>query len=154
MSILLSLQSLPGQWTGENALWLSETEPPRLSASRCSVAPEANGQCLALRYTWADSGKPQEGVLLLNADPESAACTAVWTDSWHYAHQLMTLRGAADAVGAASMLGAYAAPPGPDWGWRITVAPPEGDRFTLRMFNISPDGEEVLAVEALFSRLQ
>ena len=152
MSIPVVLQSLPGRWTGENALWLSSTEPPRLSVAHCSVAPEANGQCLALRYAWADKGVPQEGVLLLSADPASAECAAVWTDSWHCAHQFMTLRGAADDSGAASVLGAYAAPPGPDWGWRITIVPSEDDRFTLRMFNISPEGEEAHAVEARYTR--
>ena len=47
--------------------------------------------------------------------------------------------------------GTYAAPPGPDWGWRIEITPDEG---TLRvvMFNIWPEGKEALAVETVYTR--
>jgi hypothetical protein len=44
--------------------------------------------------------------------------------------------------------GRYAAPPGPDWGWRIELVGEGPDVLVLRMLNITPDGEEALAVEA------
>ncbi len=59
--------------------------------------------------------------------------------------------------GAARVKGSYAAPPGPDWGWRITIKPPinapgSGESFRMTMHNITPDGEEMLAVEAAYTR--
>lgn len=54
--------------------------------------------------------------------------------------------------GVASVQGRYAAPPGPDWGWRITLTPSSDAAFVLRMFNITPDGTEMLAVEAPYTR--
>ena len=36
-------------------------------------------------------------------------------------------------------------PPRPDWGWRIEIHPAVADGFQLRMYNITPDGEEALA---------
>ena len=56
------------------------------------------------------------------------------------------------AEAAVSVKGHYAAPPGPDWGWRITVQLESAEQFRLIMHNITPDGEEMVAVEAVFSR--
>jgi hypothetical protein len=63
----------------------------------------------------------------------------------------------ADAVGQAAELesiavGSYAAPPGPDWGWRIEIAAEQCKALRLVMFNIWPDGKEELAVEAAYVR--
>jgi hypothetical protein len=49
-------------------------------------------------------------------------------------------------------LGSYAAPTGPDWGWRIALRAESRDAFTLLMYCITPDGQEALAVEAASAR--
>jgi hypothetical protein len=54
----------------------------------------------------------------------------------------------------ASVRGTYAAPPGPDWGWRIDVTP-DGDKLRIEMHNVWPEeqgGKEELAVEAVYGR--
>ena len=63
----------------------------------------------------------------------------------------MQCTGKTETNGAVSVLGYYAAPPDPDWGWRITLQPDSANRFRLIMYNITPDGEEILAVEAVFT---
>jgi hypothetical protein len=50
------------------------------------------------------------------------------------------------------MLGSYAAPPGPDWGWRITIRSASPAEFQIVMHNISPDGQEDLAVQIDYAR--
>ena len=68
-----------------------------------------------------------------------------WADAWHMQNDLMLL--ADDPVEGAdvSAVGSYAAPPGPDWGWRISLhAQPD---FRIVMHNITPDGEEQRAAE-------
>jgi hypothetical protein len=54
-----------------------------------------------------------------------------------------------------TLSGTYAAPPGPDWGWRIEItAGPGVDALRITMHNIWPDGErEETAVEAVYTRL-
>ena len=64
----------------------------------------------------------------------------------------MPCTGHPTSAGGFSVVGSYAAPPGPDWGWRVTIEPAQDDRFALVMHNITPDGKEHLAVEAAFSR--
>jgi hypothetical protein len=60
----------------------------------------------------------------------------------------MDCRGSAKGEGGISVQGSYPAPPGPDWGWRIVVEPREGAGFRLEMRNVTPEGEEAIAVEA------
>jgi hypothetical protein len=53
-----------------------------------------------------------------------------------------------------SVRGSYAAPPGPDWGWRIDVIA-GGEKLRIVMFNVWPQehgGKEDLAVEAVYAR--
>ncbi len=115
-----------------------------------AVAPAAQGRFLTFTYTWAYEGKPQDGVLLLgHADDE---VTGAWIDSWHMGNKVMVSRGAASAAGGVSIAGTYAAPPGPDWGWRTVVEPRVGDTFRFAMYNLTPDGEETLAVEVIYTR--
>jgi hypothetical protein len=53
-----------------------------------------------------------------------------------------------------AVTGAYAAPPGPDWGWRIEVTPEVGRRLRLVMWNVWPasvGGREELAMAATYT---
>ena len=62
----------------------------------------------------------------------------------------MRCRGIVDDQGVTSVLGSNAAPPGPDWGWRIVLSP--GEPLKMTMYNIWPNGKEELAVEAMYAR--
>lgn len=42
---------------------------------------------------------------------------------------------------------------GPRWGWRTAIDLPDDDTLDLRMYNISPSGEEALAVEVNYRRV-
>lgn len=152
MAIYPALAALVGRWSGDNAVWLEPGADPLRSNASAEVSLEAEGQVLRMRYLWAEDGKPQSGILLLVGDATLTAWVGSWTDSWHLAHQLMDLRGTGDG-NSVSVRGTYAAPPGPDWGWRLALEAGDADRCTLRMYNITPDGEEALAVETRLSRL-
>ncbi|MDX1417774.1 MAG: DUF1579 family protein, partial [Candidatus Promineifilaceae bacterium] len=105
-----------------------------------------------LAYTWSFDSQPQDGLLLIPASLSTSG-QAVWIDSWHMQSGVMICQ-AALAGSVLSLQGSYAAPPGPDWAWRIELESAEPDSLQLRMFNITPDGEEALAVDALFSPIQ
>ena len=151
MAVSEQLAQLAGEWSGTSRLWLSPEEPARESPSTLSASLVANGKFLALRYRWAEDG-PQEGLIVLGAEARGDRVRASWVDSWHMGHAMMSCEGALDADGSASVKGSYPAPPGPDWGWRIVIAPIDRDGFRLRMFNITPEGEEQLAVDATYAR--
>ena len=122
------------------------------SESRATVTPMLAGRFVRLDYTWAFRDAPQEGSLLVGCDPATGVVTLAWIDSFHNSERMMICTGAVDRDGTLDVRGAYAAPPGPDWGWRTRLSA-EGDRLSMVMFNVSPDGQEDLAVDAQYLRM-
>lgn len=145
------LSALAGNWVGTNQLWLDPEQPAAESAATAEIATAAQGRFLTIAYTWAESG-PQDGLLVVGHNPDAGEATASWIDSWHNGDNMMICRGAIDEHGHVSVRGAYAAPPGPDWGWRVVVEPDAPGEFRLLMFNITPDGQEFPAVRVDFQR--
>jgi hypothetical protein len=152
MSISESLISLVGQWQGTNKLWLDPAAPARESDSRLVISLTAQGKFAVFQYTWADEGAAQDGLLFLGSAGPSTQAQAVWVDSWHMQDTMMVCEGSLEPDGSFSVRGAYAVPPGPDWGWRIALEPQAADTIRLSMYNITPDGEEALAVETIYRR--
>jgi hypothetical protein len=66
--------------------------------------------------------------------------------------QFMVCNGTIETNGTVSIKGYYAAPPGPDWGWQVTIEPKGKDSFRFLMHNISPEDKNMLAVEVEYSR--
>jgi hypothetical protein len=149
MNLLQTLAACAGNWCGKSVLQdphkgVAEESP---SAATCGLQPDGS---FRLEYTWAYQGKPQRGSLLVRL--EGSEVTAGWTDTWHTGDQPMACSGGSGP--ALSVRGTYAAPPGPDWGWRIDLTP-AGEKLRLVMWNIWPaelGGKEELAVEAVYAR--
>ena len=151
MSAPASLVRLEGEWAGEGTLLLPWLSPPESNySSTASIRTVARG-FLRVEYTWSHDGEAHEGLLLLTDEKQDGMVTAVWIDSWHQSQSFLISRGNVDPAGAVSVLGSYPAPTGPDWGWRMVVSP-AADGFELVMFNISPEGEEALAVRNRYER--
>jgi len=153
MSALAELFDLSGKWQGTNRLWLSPREPVRKSESLAEIRSIEQDQFSEICYSWAYEGQPQEGWLILGQETNHKVVKAVWFDTWHMRDQFMVCEGRVDDSGAVTVQGSYAAPPGPDWGWQITIEPNEDDLFRILMHNITPDGEKELAVEIPYSRV-
>jgi hypothetical protein len=151
MAIPAAFARLKGEWTGTNRMWPAPQTPAQQSDTTALVATAAQNRFLTIGYTWAEDGHPQDGFILLGADAGGDAVEASWVDSWHMGDKLMTCQGEL-RNDIASVKGTYAAPPGPDWGWRIVVQPEGADAFMMTMYNVSPDGAEEKAVEARYTR--
>lgn len=152
MSALNEIINLNGRWQGTKHLWLSPDAPVRKSQSTAQIRNTAQEQFTEILYTWADEGQPQEGRLILGQESQQQVVNAVWFDTWHMREQFMICEGRVDDQGGVNIQGTYAAPPGPDWGWQIIIKPKDQDQLGLRMFNITPAGEKMLAVEINYSR--
>ena len=148
MAIPALLSSLVGEWRGSNRLHLGDWHPVKPihdSDASASVRERVAGQFLEIAYSWEHEGKSCEGLIILTADRKSDAISAVWTDSWHMAHQVMMCEGS-EAEGRVSVTGSYKVEGHPDWGWRTEIVP-DDEGFRYNMYNISPEGEEQIAVE-------
>lgn len=149
MNPLEALAARGGNWIGTNTLHDPNTGKPEESPSTLAITPLLGGRFARADYTWSYQDKPQEGSLLIGFEPKSGEVTGHWIDTWHMGHAVLACTGSArDAVIA--IRGSYAAPPGPDWGWRIEIRP--GDTLRITHTNIFPDGKEEPAVEAGYTR--
>jgi len=151
MNALAGLAASTGQWKGRKTLRDADYGIHEESASEMTVTPVARGRFFRLDYDWKFRGERQEGSLLVGHEPKSGELSGHWLDTWHTEHRVMTLAGTARKGDTLVLLGSYAAPHGPDWGWRIELTPTDG-RLRLAMFNLAPDGREELAVAAIYSR--
>jgi len=147
-----TLGQLVGEWTGRNQLWLEPGTPAHHSEVSASVTDVARGACIAISYSWEERGAPHAGLLVVRNAAEVGAEDMVWVDSFHTGGQFMRLRGEADAAGRIAALGSYAAPEGPDWGWRIVLGSGGADELQLLMYNIAPGGTVYPAVETRLAR--
>lgn len=151
MHVPTALVPLTGHWLGANRLWLSPDDPAYTSGASAVVTWLAQGRFLSMRYTWTHRGEAQDGLLLVGVAGADGAVDAVWIDSWHMQAAMMHCTGRMDGNGGITLEGAYAAPPGPDWGWRIELAYRPDDSLQMRMYNIPPGGDAAPAVEALYT---
>lgn len=143
------MQDLIGSWSGNSRLWLSPDQDPRICHSTAEITSICKGQFLHMAYTWEADGRPQDGLIIFGA--RESAGTSLWLDSWHMARQIMVCE-SVQHDNVVSLTGTYAAPRGPDWGWRIEIESAGNDGCVVRMFNIWPDGREDRAVLVEYSR--
>jgi hypothetical protein len=152
MNILDGLAACAGSWRGTNTLQDPNSNAAEDSASGATVASVLGGRFVRLDYTWSYRGAPQEGSLLIGFDAQADRVTAHWIDTWHMSDKVLACLGPKPSGNTLSVRGSYAAPPGPDWGWRIEITP-DGRTLRMVMYNIWPDGSrEDLAVEASYAR--
>lgn len=150
MSALELLAACEGSWVGTYVLQDPATNLDETSPTRLTLARAVGDRFVRLDYTWNYKGRPQQGTALIGFDPATHAASMHWADSWHMGRTVMACAGTCDAQGVVDVRGTYAAPPTADWGWRTVITP--GDQFRLVMYNISPDGQEDLAVSITANR--
>jgi hypothetical protein len=151
MNAFDALTASAGSWRGTSKLHDPNTGKPDDSRSTLIVTPVLGGRFVRLDYGWSYQEKPQEGSLLLGFDRKADTATAHWIDTWHMSSKVMACNGPGTDGSTISLRGSWAAPPGPDWGWRIDVT--AGDELRIVMWNVWPDGSrEDLAVEATYTR--
>jgi hypothetical protein len=153
MSVPKILESLVGKWRGINRLhttWIKEN-PVRESSSIVVVELTARGRFLKIEYDWTYDEAVQEGLILIGDEKDSDLIKAFWIDSWHLSDKFMVSEGRLE-TGAISLKGFYTVPDHPDWGWRTIIEPEKANSFKIIMYNVSPEGEETLAVEMELKR--
>ena len=152
MNALNSLLQCTGQWQGENRLYLSTDDPGEVSTSTVSFTGLLANTFVRIDQTWAYQGSPQAGSFLIGFEPKFSRVSAHWVDTFHTGRKVIAFTGAPREDQMIEVLGAYAAPPGPGWGWRIQIGLKPAGQLEIRMFNITPEGKEELAVLATYGR--
>jgi hypothetical protein len=143
-----------GNWRGTSKLNYSEdplVENISESDSTLAIETDPLHAFATVSYTWAFEGQAHEGRVLLCGTESTDEVTAGWSDSWHQNGSAMCLSGPGMHSNQVRLTGSYGAAGGPDWGWRIEFNL-EGDNLTLKMINITPEGDQTWAVHAEYLR--
>lgn len=144
------LSGIVGDWRGNKSVYLPDQAPDE-SRATAVVTRVVSDKFTQIDYTWAFAGSDQAGKMLVGYQAATDRVTAVWIDSWHMGDTFMVCSGQIDAHGALDLLGSYAVEGGPEWGWRIVIGS-KHNAWRMSMYNIMPDGQEVLGVDATFTR--
>jgi hypothetical protein len=144
-----SLKACHGRWHGLYRLYLTPNDPVQESGTTAVVSPAAKSRLARLDYTWVVDGQEQEGSLLVGFETGLGQVSAAWIDSWHNGERMMICQGGLTGQGV-EFTGSYPAPSGPDWGWRTVLAASPGRELRMTMYNLTPDGQAFLAVEAVY----
>lgn len=149
MAIPKTIKDAAGSWKGKSKLhlsWLPEAERITECDSTLHVDLDRNQEFATVTYVWSHEGKEHEGSILF-CGSEKSGMSAGFADSWHQNTGVLPMK--SDKF-EANVKGTYTYDK-EEWGWRIVVEV-AGETLTLRMFNISPKGEEEWGVEGVYKR--
>ena len=142
---------LAGHWTGMSKLWL---EPDKLLDEAPIIGTiqiVLDGRFALFLYQTSVEGETQHGMFTFGFNTTLERYEASWLDSFHNNTANMFCVGSEREKGF-SVLGTYPDPnEGPDWGWRIVLRP-DNNALEMLMYNILPDGREMLAVKGSYKK--
>jgi hypothetical protein len=153
------LAALEGDW---RAVYHLRGDPSFDSDTQttATITPVLGGRFVRIDYTWdlddaLDADGPQHGSLLVghepDAEPAPGPVTVVWIDSWHNDRRAMVCPGTLLDGGGVDVFGTFPAGDGPPWGWRTRIEPTT-DGWSMKMWVVTPAGEESPAVDAAYRR--
>ena len=146
-----------GKYTGTYTLWLRPGVPAQKSDAAGEFTSVAGDQYFLMTYSWGPKGAEatngsREGVFLLAGKDRTA--TATWGDSFHMTPLPMQCEGELNEQGTKlTFPGTYSAGDGPDWHWRTEFTIQGHEGITMEAYNITPEGQEMLAVRAELKRV-
>jgi hypothetical protein len=150
MNIPENFQKLVGFWDGNNRLIMYPDDPVAESKAEASVGLEVHRKFLKINYKWSLEDKEHEGLMIFGFGKE-AKITSVWIDSFHQSGDFMKCAGTIEGD-TISVKANYTQPEYAEWAWRTNLEFHNENSFSFTMYNVSPDGSEALAVEAIFER--
>ena len=136
------LDPVAGQWTGTYTLTWMDSAKGDFSEESSEGTASVTGS--RIEYTWTFRGEPQKGSVEFAVVDDGVESRFV--DSWHTPDGNALISEGTASPERIEVLGHYGAEDGPQWGWRTEVDL-AADAFALRMYNITPDGQEMIAAD-------
>ena len=147
------LVRMAGQWEGRFRIWFEPGKLADEAVQRGSIRVLLGGRVLLHEYTGRCNCELTEGVALIAYHLDEHRYETAWAESFGTGTSIMFSTGVSGDP-RLSMLGSYGdGQGGPRWGWRTAIEQPDDNTLDLRMYNITPTGDEALAVEVNYRRL-
>lgn len=149
------LARMAGRWEGVCRLWFERDMLVAEVPQQGRLLPILRGRFLQHDYVWSFDERPQKGIALIGHHVDERRWECAWADSFHTGSAMMfsVSPDASQAIDLIDVLGRH--PGGRSrWGWRTLFEQPADDRLLITMRNVSPDGEETIAVEVDYVRMR
>ena len=146
------LSRLVGRWRGTARTLMGPDADPLEAPWEGEVTSLLGGRFVRFTYRSSVQGTLIAGDMTLAYEAGEKQWRISWIDSFHTSPAILVSTGPAKD-GPINVFAKYFAAEGhPHWGWRSEVHDPDGDGWTVRMFNVTPEGEELLGIEILLTR--
>lgn len=140
-----------GEWKGTAQTYLEPGKPLEAPWSG-RIDALFGGRFVRFAYQSSLQDKPLEGELTIAFESAERVWRTSWMDTFHTGTGILVSEGPR-SNGAVDLRGRYFAAEGhPHWGWRTQLVDEEPGALLIRMFNISPEGQEDLGVEVRLRR--
>lgn len=147
------LAGMVGEWEGTFRLWFTPDALACESPQRGQIRSVLGGRFLLHEYKTRFNDEPIEGLVLHGFHLDAQQWESAWVESFGTGTNIMFSTGGAQRD--PDVLGSYGDPAGgPRWGWRTRMEQPDADSLVITMFNITPQGEEMRAVETRYTRVR
>jgi hypothetical protein len=148
------LHQLVGGWEGTTKVWFEPGVVADESPVKGTFRPVLGGRFLMHEYQGSMNGNPLEGIAMYGYDIPNDTFQCSWIDSFHMGTAIMLSSGKPTEQGSA-VLGSYGGPDIPvPWGWRTVTELTDPDTLVISAYNISPDGQEDLATQTVYRRIE
>jgi hypothetical protein len=142
------MMQLEGKWKGTNRVWFEPDHPIDTASISGTFTSILGGRFLEWQYTSAFQDTPIEGKMLFGLYLKLSTYELNWVDTFHTGTFMMYASGnVQDNVFNAT--GHYVAGENNEqtWGWRTTLEIISNTEIIIRAYNITPEGEEQLALQ-------
>lgn len=148
------LASLAGEWKGTAKTYFEPGVLGDESEWRGTIRPILDGWFMLHEYEGAFDRTRHLGAAIIGYNTFHRRYEMAWIDTHHNGTAMMFAIGAKQDA-RPSMLGSYPDPSGgPDWGWRTELEVRDESTVVVTAYNITPAGEEAVAIETVYRRVQ
>lgn len=147
------LAALVGGWSGRVKVWFEADQLASDGVVRGRIRTVLGGRFVIHEYEAQCMDETEHGVAIHGYHLERECYESAWIDSFHTGTQIMISHGIPRAI-LHGVTGSYGGEiDGEAWGWRTEIDLKSADHLMIQMFNITPKGEEALAVEFDYRRV-